>query len=156
MGCKARETKAATTSADAILEAVQDIHAQEQIVTRETLAAHTGLKLSIVDDRLAYLVNNGAIHRVQRGVFVPAEPHRPARYVTRSLLPDGTTVLEIGDQVLILTPREARMVGEAMAGASQQYSAIEIGHQTAQLNGRLAGELRDLRRQVKKLTEEQV
>lgn len=141
------------SSADAVLEAVHDIHAQEQIVTRETLSAHTGLKLSVIDDRLSYLVNEGVIHRVQRGVFVPAQTHRTARYVTRSLLPDGTTVLEVGDTVLVLTPREARMVGELMAGAAQQYSAIEVGHQSAQLNGRLAGELRDLRREVRKLIE---
>lgn len=107
----------------------------------------------LIDDRLAYLVNEGVIHRVQRGVFVPAQTHRTARYVTRSLLPDGTTVLEVGDTVLVLTPREARMVGELMAGAAQQYSAIEVGHQSAQLNGRLAGELRDLRREVRKLIE---
>jgi hypothetical protein len=35
-----------------VLQAVQDLHAQEQIVTRETLAEFTGLKLAIVDDRL--------------------------------------------------------------------------------------------------------
>lgn len=139
------------SNAETILEAIQDMHAAEQIVTRETLADHTGLRLTVVDDRLSYLVNNGRIHRVQRGVFVPAEQHRPARHISRTLLPDGTTVLDIGDQVIHLTPREARMLGETMAGAAQSYAAVEIGHQTAQLNSQLRAEIQDLRRQLRQI-----
>ena len=82
------------SSADILLEAIQDMHTQEQIVTRETLAANAGLAdmtKTQIDDRLAYLENNGRIVRVQRGVYVPAEQHKPARHVSRSLLPDGTS-----------------------------------------------------------------
>lgn len=139
------------SSADILLEVIQDMHAQEQIVTRETLAANAGLTdmtKTQIDDRLAYLENNGRIVRVQRGVYVPAEQHKPARHVSRSLLPDGTSVLEIGDQVLILSPREARMVGEAMAGAAQQFVAIEMGHQAAHVNKELAMQLKDMRRHL--------
>ncbi len=39
-----------------VLEAVQDLHAQEQIVTRATLAELTGLKRTTIDDRLDGLV----------------------------------------------------------------------------------------------------
>ncbi|MFV3090169.1 type IV toxin-antitoxin system AbiEi family antitoxin domain-containing protein [Pseudomonas sp. GW6] len=143
------------SSADILLEVIQDMHAQEQIVTRETLAANAGLTdmtKTQIDDRLAYLENNGRIVRVQRGVYVPAEQHKPARHVSRSLLPDGTSVLEIGDQVLILSPREARMVGEAMAGAAQQFVAIEMGHQAAHANKELSMQLKEMRRQVARLS----
>ena len=119
--------KPTKTSAEIVLEAVQDLYAREQLVTRETLAELTGLKFTTIDDRLAYLVDNGRIRRVQRGVFVPAEQHKPARPISRTLCPDGTTVLEVGDTVMILSPRESRMIGELMAGSSQQYAAIEIG-----------------------------
>lgn len=139
------------SSADILLEVIQDMHAQEQIVTRETLAANAGLTemtKTQIDDRLAYLENNGRIVRVQRGVYVPAEQHKPARHVSRSLLPDGTSVLEIGDQVLILSPREARMVGEAMAGAAQQFVAIEMGHQAAHANKELAMQIKEMRRHM--------
>ena len=49
------------SNAETILEAIEDLHNQEQIVTRETLSQLTGFKLSIVDDRLSYLVDSGLI-----------------------------------------------------------------------------------------------
>lgn len=145
-GCAKKST------AEIVLEAVQDIHAREQIVTRETLAELTGLKLTTIDDRLGYLLDNGRIRRVQRGVFVPMEQHKPARLITRTLLPDGTTVLEIGDTVMQLTPRESRVLGELMAGSGQQYAAIQIGHEAEFMAATLSAKVRRLERLVQELT----
>ena len=148
-------TNTATTptksNAEIVFEAIQDLHVHEQIVTREILAELTGLKLTTIDDRLAHLVDNGRIRRVQRGVFVPMEQHRPARPISRTLCPDGTTVLEVGDTVMILSPREARMIGELMAGSSQQYAAIEIGHEAARLNAVLQAQISEVRREVARM-----
>ncbi len=146
-----KTTNPTKSTADMVLEAMQDLHAREQIVTRETLAEITGLKLTTIDDRLGYLLDNGRIRRVQRGVFVPLEQHKPARPISRTLCPDGTTVLEIGDTVMILSPRESRMIGELMAGSSQQYTAIEIGHETARLNAVLAAQISEVRREVARM-----
>lgn len=131
-----------------VFEAVKDLHAQEQIVTRETLAEATGLKLAIVDDRLSYLADNGKIRRVQRGVYVPVEQYAPARLITRTLLPDGGTVLEIGDDVIHLSPRESRMIGELMAGSGQQYAAIQLGEQSHVIASELAAKVRQLEREI--------
>jgi hypothetical protein len=139
------------STAETILEAIQDLHAREQVVTREILAEVTGLKLTTIDDRLGYLLDNGRIRRVQRGVFVPMEQHKPARPISRTLCPDGTTVLEIGDAVMILTPRESRMLGEVMTGAAQQFVAIEIGHEGARLNAVLSAQVSDVRRELRQL-----
>ena len=139
------------SNAEVVLGAIEDLHAREQIVTRETLAELTGLKLTTIDDRLGHLVDTGKIRRVQRGVFVPLEQHRPARPISRTLCPDGTTVLEVGDTVMILSPRESRMIGELMAGSSQQYAAIEIGHETARLNAALQAQISDVRREVARM-----
>ena len=144
-------TKPTKSSAEIVFEAIQDLHAHEQIVTREILAELTGLKLTTIDDRLAHLVDNGRIRRVQRGVFVPMEQHKPARPISRTLCPDGTTVLEVGDTVMILTPRESRMIGELMAGSSQQYAAIEIGHEAARLNAVLSAQISEVRREVARM-----
>ena len=144
-------TKPTKSNAEIVLSAVQDLFAREQIVTRETLAELTGLKLTTIDDRLGHLVDTGKIRRVQRGVFVPLEQHRPARPISRTLCPDGTTVLEVGDTVMILSPRESRMIGELMAGSSQQYAAIEIGHETARLNAALQAQISDVRREVARM-----
>lgn len=144
-------TASKRSTAEIVLEAIQDLHAHEQIVTREILAELTGLKLTTVDDRLGHLVDTGKIRRVQRGVFVPMEQHKPARPISRTLCPDGTTVLEIGETVLVLTPREARMLGELMAGSSQHYAAIEIGHEAARLNAVLAAQVSEVRRELRQL-----
>lgn len=136
------------SSSEIVLEAIKDLHAQEQIVTRETLSDLTGLKLTVIDDRLSYLIDSGDIHRVQRGVFVPAPEHKPARIVSKTVLPGGTVKIEVGDDVLTLTPRENRMLAELMAGAGLQYASIEIGHQAANLTAQLSLELKQVRREV--------
>lgn len=145
--------KPTKSNAEIVLETVQDLHAREQIVTREILADVTGLKLTTIDDRLGYLVDNGKVRRVQRGVFVPMEQHKPARPISRTLCPDGTTVLEVGDTVMILTPRESRMLGEVMTGAAQQFVAIEIGHEGARLNAVLAAQVSEVRRELRQSQE---
>ena len=136
------------TSTVLILEAVEDLHAKEQVVTRETIAEVTGLKLSIVDDRLRALADNGEIIRRLRGVYVPAPRHPPARAMSRTLLPDGLSKVEVGDEVLTLSPRETRMLGELLAGAAIQYSAIEIGQNAAALGSELSSRLRSVERQL--------
>ena len=139
------------STAEVVMGAIEDLHAREQIVTREILSELTDLKLTTIDDRLGHLVDTGKIRRVQRGVFVPLEQHRPARPISRTLCPDGTTVLEVGDTVMILSPRESRMIGELMAGSSQQYAAIEIGHEAARLNAVLSAQISEVRREVARM-----
>ena len=46
------------SNAETILEAIEDLHNQEQIVTRETLSQLTELKLSVIHDHLSYLVDS--------------------------------------------------------------------------------------------------
>lgn len=131
-----------------ILEAIQDLHAQEQIVTRETLVQVTGLKLTVIDDRLGVLVDDEKILRVQRGVFVPAPQHPPARPMSKTLMPDGMVKIEIGDEVMTLTPREDRALASLQAGVAVQFASVELGHNTALLAADIAGRVRQLERLV--------
>ncbi|MFT4267919.1 MAG: hypothetical protein QM586_11980 [Xenophilus sp.] len=135
-----------TTARQLVLEAVQDLHAREQIVTRETLAQVTGLSLTKIDDRLKTLVEDGEVARVQRGVFVPVVQHPPARAISRTLLPDGRCKVELGDEMLTLTPREGRMLAELMAGAAAAFTAIETGHHLALLASDFNTRLRKVER----------
>lgn len=135
-----------------VLEAVTDLHHQQQVVTRETLARVTGLKLGIIDDRLRALVEREQVARVERGVFVPVVRHPEARLISKMVLPDGTVKIDIGDDhTLTLTPRENRLLGELMAGAATQMASIELGNQAALLAAQLAGQLRRLEREVASL-----
>ncbi|WP_405118766.1 hypothetical protein [Pseudomonas leptonychotis] len=134
------------SSTQIVLEAVQDLHTQEQVVTRETLAALTGLKLSVIDDRVGALIDDEQVVRVQRGVYVPAETHPPARVISKTLLPDGTSKIDIGDQVLTLTPKEDRMLAQLLAGVAMQTAAIEVGRQAGLQTGELSGRLNKIER----------
>lgn len=142
-------TDASRLSSTALVrEAVEDLHAKEQPATRDTIAEVTGLTLGIVDDRLRALADNNEIVRVLRGIYKPIAKHPPARPMSRTLLPDGVTKLEVGDEMLILTPRETRMLGELLAGAAIQFSAIEMGHNAAALGSELNARVRKLERRA--------
>lgn len=140
------------TNADIVMDAVTDLHNLEQIVTRETLAETTGLKLTVVDDRVSYLIDHGLVVRRQRGVFVPATQHPPARLISKTTLPDGTVSIEIGDDhVLTLTPKEARQLASDLAGQHQQFAAIWMGKENEQDIATLFLELRQAKRDIKAL-----
>lgn len=141
------------TNKQRVLDAVTDLHNQEQVVTRETLSDLLDLKQSIIDDNLTSLVNDGLIHRVQRGVYVPTVEHKPARVISKIVLPDGTTVIDIGDNiVLTLTPKESRVLGNLMMCEALQYSNIESGHHAALTTAKMDLELKNMRKALRKLT----
>lgn len=109
------------SNAEIIMEAIQYLYEQEQLVTREVLADFTGLKMTIIDDRTAILVDEGLLRRVQRGVFVPAVLHPLARIIKSTVIP-GITILEDiweieigGEHAMTLTHIEARMLGALLA-----------------------------------------
>jgi hypothetical protein len=88
-----------------------------------------------------------------KGVFVPADQHPPARPMSKTLLPDGTVNIEIGDHVLILTPKEDRMLASLQAGVMMQAASIELGHQAAQANGELNARMNRLERLLVRMGE---
>ena len=111
-----------------VLEAIQDLHNLEQIVTRENLSSSLAMPMSVIDASLAYLVDCGHIIRIQRGVFRPSIAHSPARMISQSELSDGCVLIEIGDDIsLTLTPKEARVIGTMLQGRAIQYAQIESG-----------------------------
>ena len=119
------------TTIQQILDTVQELHNLEQIVTREAVREATGLPLTTIDDRLATLVDRGEILRVERGVFVPAVRHPPARPISKTTMPDGSVKIEIGDVVLDLTPREDRHLAGMMAGSAIQLVAVADSTESA-------------------------
>ena len=143
------------TNRQKVLDAVTDLHNQEQIVTRETLSDILDLKQTIIDDNLSTLANDGFIHRVQRGVYVPTIEHKPARIISKIVLPCGTVKIDIGDDMVVtLTPKEARLIGSLFMADAMQYSNIEIGHHAALATARAELELKEMRKQLRKLTAE--
>lgn len=141
------------TNKQRVLDAVIDLHNQEQIVTRETLSDVLDLKQTIIDDNLSSLVNDDLIHRVQRGVYVPTTEHKPARIISKIVLPCGTVKIDIGDDMVVtLTPKEARLIGSLFMADAMQYSNIEIGHHAALTTAKMDLELKQMRKQLRELS----
>jgi hypothetical protein len=138
-----------------ILEAITDLHNSEQIVTREVLVQVTGFKMPIVDWHVNQLVDDEKIRRVKAGVFVPVGVRRPARPISRSIVPDdGTSVLEIGETVVVLTPKEARMMGEIFGGVAMQYASIQLSHEVGVANAHNDVLLREANRRIEHMEKE--
>lgn len=140
--------KRQASTKELVYDAVVELHSLEQIITRETLSDHLDLSLGVIDDRLKSLTNDGLIARVQRGVYVPIEQLPPSRPISHTELPDGTVVLDIGDDVLTLNPREARTLAVMLYARAVQASQIELGQQSAILSDRLSRKLREVERKL--------
>lgn len=111
-----------------VLDTIIDLHNTEQPITRETVSSAMNISMREIDAALTYLVDCGRIIRVQRGVFRPSTSHAPARLISQSELSDGCVMIEIGDDIsLVLTPKEARILGTMLQGRALQYSQIETG-----------------------------
>lgn len=117
------------SSTERVYEAVQELRSLEQIATRVTVAELTGLKQDVVDDRLRALVDNGRLSRLIRGVYEVVDSHPPARAISKTLMPDGSVKLEVGDEILTLTPREDRILATILVGAATQAIQIETVRQ---------------------------
>lgn len=142
------------TNKQMVLDAVIDLSNQEQSVTRETLSDVIDLPLAVIDENLTSLVNDGSIHRIQRGIYMPTIKHNQARIISKIVLPCGTVKIDIGDDiVLTLTPKEARVLGSLMMGDAMQYSNIEIGHHAALTTAKMDLEMKEMRRKIKESQE---
>jgi RIO-like serine/threonine protein kinase len=104
-----------------IHRAVIDIHQSGETVTRERIANVVGIKPSVVDDNMKRLVDDELLVRVTRGVYAPARVYPEDRPVSITTMSDGSVKLEVGDQVLELTPREARHVAMSTAGFTLRF-----------------------------------
>ena len=137
------------TSTDRIYDAVRDLRSLEQIATRETVAELTGLKLSVVDDRLRALVDDGRLKRLLRGIYELVEAYPASRAISKTIVGNGYVKIEIGDQLLTLTPSEDRDLAMLQAGAAGQAILINSTTQHLYLATELAAKLEKLERELK-------
>ncbi len=140
------------TTTKQILEAVIDLHAQEQIVTRDKIGEILPhLSLQKISDRLSYLIETNQISRAERGVYVPVITHAPSRPICKYILPDGTVKIEIGEQIITMTPRESRNLGNLMVAEAMQFSNIELGHTVCVMQNQIVDQMRRFERKLEKI-----
>lgn len=143
------------TNRDRVLEAVRALHELEQPVTRDSIADHTGLRRSIVEESIKSLREAELIYCPERGVYRPMTQYAQARPVSYTRLPNGITKLEVGDELLELVPAEAREVAKALHGTHLEQVMVEQGHAAAVLAGKLALDVQRLRQKVAELQQAQ-
>lgn len=140
------------TTTKQILEAVIDLHAQEQIVTRDKIGEILPhLSLQKISDRLSYLIETNQISRAERGVYVPVITHAPSRPICKYILPDGTVKIELGDQIITMTPKESRYLGNLMVAEAMQFSNIELGHTVSAMQNQVVDQMRRFERKLEKI-----
>lgn len=110
------------TAKQMVLEAVLELHNQSLPITRESLSRVCGFR---VDDAIKALKEQGLIWAPERGVYRPIDAHPPARPISKTILPTGVVKIEIGDDMITLTPEENRRLAELQAGAAAQVAALE-------------------------------
>jgi hypothetical protein len=137
------------TSTQRIYEAVRELRNLEQTATRESVAALTSLRLSIVDDRLRALVDDGKLKRLLRGIYEMVEQFAPPRPMSCSILSDGQVNFEIGDAAILFSPQEARSAARALAGFAEDARVIESTRQHLFLATELAAKVKKLEIELK-------
>lgn len=145
------KTSKPITSTDRIYDAVKELRSLEQIATRETVAELTGLKLSVVDDRLRTLVDDGKLKRLLRGVYELVETYPETRVISKTVLPGGYVKWDIGNEVLTLTPAEDRTMAQMSIGAAGQAIMIQSTNQHLYLAAELAAKVEAQGREIKAL-----
>ena len=137
------------TSTQRVLDAVRDLRELDQIATRETVAELTGLKMGIVDDRLRALVDDGKLKRLLRGIYELVETWPEPRELSCTMLSTGWVKLELGDDLLKLTPTEARRAARALGGFAEDARVIESARTHLFLATELAAKVESQGREIR-------
>lgn len=130
------------TTRQIIWGALVDLRAQQQVASRQVLAEVTNLKLVTIDDHINRMVEDGQLRRPVPGVVEIIEQMPPPRPMSITDLPDGMTIVELGDDEIRMWPQERRALAKRLAGDVVQYSNIEFGRETGVAMAEMLSELR--------------
>lgn len=114
------------SSTDAVFQSIWEARERGQVASRSTIQAETQLPLTIVDDRIKHLKGVGKIRLAGNvpGIFEPCDDRAEDRAISHTILPNGKVKLEIGDDVLELSMREAKNIGLSFAGFALQFRGV--------------------------------
>ncbi|MFG5777968.1 hypothetical protein ACFIQF_12915 [Comamonas sp. J-3] len=136
------------TSTERVYDAIVELYNLGQRSTRHTVQELTGLPLTKVDDRIKALAERERIKRFLKGEYVPVEVHPPARAISKTILAGGLVKVEIGDEVLTLTPTEDRMLATLMAGAATQAGQIETNRAVSEMASTMLAKVEALEKRL--------
>lgn len=111
------------TNRTRVLQAIVDLDDHQKKATKQAIAEMTHLSSASVTDALDALNDCGLIKRVYDGVWMPVDS-TPDRIVSISSLPMGRTKIELGDDVLTLTPRESLALAKHLVGVVLAFRLV--------------------------------
>ena len=103
----------------ALVEVYQQTNAA---VHRSTLSSVFHIPLQVVDDHIKTLVLDERVVRRDRGKVEPMAIYPEPRSLSVTYMPDGFAKLEIGDNMLELSPRELIFLAKLMVGHVPNFS----------------------------------
>ncbi len=131
--------KRASVSADRVLQVIAEINAAGRVASRQTVAELLEVTVGRVDEHCKRLIEAGSIRRVLPGVYEPVEVMPPPRAVSVTRLAGSWVKIEVGDDLLTITPEEERQLAMSIKGAAEQFQVLAAGRD-------LADQVADLRR----------
>lgn len=140
-----------------ILEAIMDLYDSQRTVTKTTICEFTGYRMAIVDEHVDKLLEAGKIKRVSNGIYEPAEFFPAPRALSATVLPNGLTKLEAGDEMIELTPHECRLAALLLGGHYQSYhnqALMQSFNLVASQNDTLLREMRRTQSRLERRVEE--
>lgn len=121
-------TTQTTATSQIIWDAILGMRANSQAISRQRLQELTGLSYTKIDDHVSRWIEDGRLRRVVDGVYELVDPMPEPRTVMFSDTPEGMTVIEVGDQVLQIWPRECQIIGMRLRGNLVQYAQLQTQH----------------------------
>lgn len=103
---------------DVVYQAVRDISTESGVARRDALKKRTGLPYSIIDEAIKRLrEEEGSVYRLKSGAFVPIHRYEEEA-ISATVMIDGRVKIEVGDQLMTLTPRGCAKVMGLLVGAA--------------------------------------
>ena len=136
-----------------IWDTILELRNSERRINRRALADITGLKPGIVDDHVERWIEKDQLRRAGSGELEVIEHFPATRPISKTTLPNGIVKLEIGSDLVELTPAEARTLARDLAGHAQELAQVDAANRSMIFAHELARELKDARREIKALRE---
>lgn len=144
------------TSRQIIWDAIQEMAALGQTITRKRLQEMTDLTYHIVDDHVSRMVDEeGTLRRVLDGVYELVKGYDAPRPVSITDLDDGQTIIEVGDQEMRLWPREVRKLANRLEGDAKKLATLQLQQDIALSTQGLQLEFRAVQREMAARIKEQ-
>lgn len=134
-----------------IWETIMGLHRHGQNITRQRLMELTGLVYTKVDDHVSRWIDDGQLRRTNDGIYEVVEPRPEPRPIFITDLPDGMTLIEVGEQQMRIWPWERQIIGVRFHGDAMQLSNLQVKHDMGALLAEATVQKRELSSEVAEL-----